>query len=75
MKFFPKSSHKRNCINKKIIEKISISNPNAIKKIDKSLELKFKEKFIGQIKIKKDFFRFLSIKNEFINNYFLKILE
>ena len=30
---------------KKIIEKISISNPNAIKKIDKSLELKFKDKF------------------------------
>ena len=56
---------------KKIIEKISISNPNAIKKIDKSLELKFKEKFIDQIKIKKDFFRFLSIKNEFISNYFL----
>ncbi len=56
---------------KKIIEKVSISNPNAIKKIDESLELKFKEKFIDQIKIKKDFFRFLSIKNEFISNYFL----
>lgn len=56
---------------KKIIEKVSISNPNAIKKIDESLELKFKEKFINQIKIKKDFFRFLSIKNEFISNYFL----
>ena len=34
------------------------------------MELKFKEKFINQIKIKKDFFRFLSIKNEFISNYF-----
>ena len=55
---------------KKIIEKVSVSNPNAIKKIDKSLELNFKEKFINQIKIKKDFFRFLSIKNEFISNYF-----
>ena len=56
---------------KKIIEKISISNPDAIKKIDKNLELKFKGKFINQIKIKKDFFRFLSIKNEFISSYFL----
>lgn len=56
---------------KKIIEKVSISNPNAIKKIDKNLELKFKEKFIDQIKVKKDFYRFLSIKNEFISDYFL----
>ena len=55
---------------KNIIQKISDTNPNAMEQIDKSLELQFKETFINQTKIKRDFLRFLKIKNEFISNYY-----